>query len=345
VSRPLAVDDALEVLGSGLDDARVGLLGDRPLLAVQLDGARHDDLRRLAAAVRTAPVVVVGVTAGAALDPSDRFDPFDVLLCADGAAGVPRPWVAADLEPLERAVHASPEASVALVQLLRVSNPIDVREAVVAESFVYSLLQTGEHHRGWLADRRPAAGRPPTEQAVVRLDRTGDTLTVVLDRPDVRNAYSARMRDELVAALHVAVADPTVRVELRGAGPDFCSGGDLDEFGTTPSPTAAHLIRTTRNAGLVLAHLAERTDAFVHGHCVGAGVELPAFCARVVASPDATFRLPEVAMGLVPGAGGTASIPRRIGRQRTAHLALTGDELDAAAALAWGLVDAIAADR
>jgi enoyl-CoA hydratase/carnithine racemase len=253
--------------------------------------------------------------------------------------------VAADVDRLERAVGASPVASVALVQLLRVSEPIDLREAVVAESFVYSLLQTGEHHRRWLADRPPAAARPPTERPVVGIDRAADTLTVVLDRPDVRNAYSARMRDELVAALEVAVADPAVRVELRGAGPDFCSGGDLDEFGTTPSPTAAHLIRTTRNAGLVLAHLAERTTAFVHGHCVGAGVELPAFCTTVIAEPDATFRLPEVAMGLVPGAGGTASIPRRVGRQRAAHLALTGDAIDATRAAEWGLVDAIAASR
>jgi enoyl-CoA hydratase/carnithine racemase len=79
----------------------------------------------------------------------------------------------------------------------------------------------------------------------------------------------------------------------------------------------------------------------VHGACVGAGVELPAFAGRVVARPDARFRLPEVAMGLVPGAGGTVSIPRRIGRQATALLALTGDTIDAPTALALGLVDEI----
>jgi enoyl-CoA hydratase/carnithine racemase len=81
----------------------------------------------------------------------------------------------------------------------------------------------------------------------------------------------------------------------------------------------------------------------VHGACVGAGTELPAFVAQVVARPDATFQLPEVPMGLIPGAGGTVSLPRRIGRQRTAYMAITGSTIDAATALAWHLVDRIEA--
>jgi enoyl-CoA hydratase/carnithine racemase len=63
----------------------------------------------------------------------------------------------------------------------------------------------------------------------------------------------------------------------------------------------------------------------------------------VVARPDARFRLPELSMGLVPGAGGTVSLPRRIGRQRTAWMALAGVEVGAEVALGWGLVDAIEA--
>ena len=62
----------------------------------------------------------------------------------------------------------------------------------------------------------------------------------------------------------------------------------------------------------------------------------------MVADPDTTMSLPEVRLGLIPGAGGTASLPRRIGRQRTAWLALTGRSIDAATALEWGLVDALA---
>jgi enoyl-CoA hydratase/carnithine racemase len=78
----------------------------------------------------------------------------------------------------------------------------------------------------------------------------------------------------------------------------------------------------------------------VHGACVGAGIEVPAAAGWVVAAPGAYFRLPEVSMGLIPGAGGTASIPRRIGRQRACYMAISGADIDLATALDWGLVDA-----
>lgn len=71
-------------------------------------------------------------------------------------------------------------------------------------------------------------------------------------------------------------------------------------------------------------------------------MELASFAANVTAAPDTGFQLPEVAMGLVPGAGGTVSIPRRIGGQRTALLGITGASVDAATALDWGLIDEIA---
>ena len=128
-------------------------------------------------------------------------------------------------------------------------------------------------------------------------------------------------------------------VVLSGEGASFCSGGDLDEFGSFPDPAVAHAIRTTRSPAMLIARLAHRVRVEVHGACIGAGAELPAFAGRVVAAPDAVFQLPEVAMGLVPGAGGTASIPRRIGRQRTAELVLSGRRIDAETALRWGLVD------
>jgi enoyl-CoA hydratase/carnithine racemase len=80
----------------------------------------------------------------------------------------------------------------------------------------------------------------------------------------------------------------------------------------------------------------------MHGACVGAGVELAAFAGRVVAAPGTTFRLPEVSMGAIPGAGGTVSLPRRIGAPRTLLLGLSGLALAAEDALRWGLVDAVA---
>jgi enoyl-CoA hydratase/carnithine racemase len=174
----------------------------------------------------------------------------------------------------------------------------------------------------------------------VRVERDGDRLRLTLARPQRRNAFDARTREELLAGLTVAAVDASVReVVLAGDGPTFCSGGDLDEFGTCADPVSAHLLRIGRSAGAVLASLGDRVVARVQGTCVGAGVELPAFAGRVVADPTTTFRLPEVAMGLVPGAGGTVSLPRRIGRHRTAWLALTGTAIDAPTALDWGLVD------
>jgi enoyl-CoA hydratase/carnithine racemase len=103
----------------------------------------------------------------------------------------------------------------------------------------------------------------------------------------------------------------------------------------------AHFIRTMAGAGRRLHDLVARAEVRVHGPCVGAGVELPAFAGTVTAAAGTTFMLPELAMGLIPGAGGTVSIPRRVGRWRTLYLALSCCLLDAATALSWGLIDAI----
>jgi len=180
---------------------------------------------------------------------------------------------------------------------------------------------------------------PPTGDEPVLLDRNGDVLTITLNRPARHNAYAAAVRDALVDALDVAVLDPSLDVVVRGAGKSFCSGGDLAEFGTTPDVVTAHVIRTTRSAGSRLAALGDRLTVEVQGACIGAGTELSAFGHRVVVRGDAFFQLPEVAMGLIPGAGGTVSVTKRIGRHRAAWLALTGTRIDVDTALSWGLVD------
>jgi enoyl-CoA hydratase/carnithine racemase len=79
----------------------------------------------------------------------------------------------------------------------------------------------------------------------------------------------------------------------------------------------------------------------VHGQVLGSGLEMAAFCGWVQAHPDAVLGLPELSLGLIPGAGGTVSITRRIGRWRTAYLVLSGKRIDAATALRWGLVDEV----
>jgi enoyl-CoA hydratase/carnithine racemase len=235
------------------------------------------------------------------------------------------------------AAVANPIASAALALLLRSTEGIAVETALVAESATYSALQAGPEHEAWLRARQPK--QRGTDEEPVFIRRDGDVLRLTLNRPAVHNAFSAALRDALLEGLAVAAADPVVQVVIDGAGPTFCSGGDLDEFGTRPDPATAHLIRVARSVGRAIHDLRDRTTVRVHGRCVGAGVELPAFAGRVVADPGTTFRLPEVGMGLVPGAGGTVSLPRRIGVERTAWLALTGNEIDAATALSWGLVD------
>jgi enoyl-CoA hydratase/carnithine racemase len=288
-----------------------------------------------AVAVADLPVVVVGVAPGAG-SPADRglpgADLVDVVVGDDAAAA-----------RVVAAVDARPLAATALALLLRGSERRTVPEGLVAESATYSLLQFGPEHVAWLDRRGPPRVREGDERPL-RVRREGDggaVLHITLDRPAVRNAYDAAMRDALLDALAVAQADPAVRVVLDGAGPSFCSGGDLDEFGTRRDPASAHLVRLGRSAGHALHLLADRVTARVHGASVGSGVELAAFAGRVVAAPDATFALPEVAMGLVPGAGGTVSIPARIGRHRTAWLALTGQRIEAPTARVWGLVDDI----
>jgi hypothetical protein len=217
---------------------------------------------------------------------------------------------------------------------------VDLHERLVAESLAYSTLQAGPEFAAWLAARRRRAARDAGRPAV-RARREGARLRLTLDRPRKRSAFSSRCATRSPRLARLA-DDSIEEVLLDGEGPCFCSGGDLDEFGSFPDPATAHAVRSARSPARLLSLCAQRARAEVHGACVGAGCELPAFCRRVRAREDAFFQLPEVGMGLVPGAGGTASLPGRIGRQRTAWLALSGSRIDAATALRWGLVDEIA---
>jgi hypothetical protein len=311
---------------AALDDEDLAT-SERPLIVVDLTAgwsATEDELAALAAL----PAVLVGLGGDAGLV-SPAADALDVVINDPSA-----------LSAIEQTVTTAPLAAVALALLLRGRDGRTSEQALVAESATYSALQGGPELAAWRASRPVRVRAPETD--VVRCDRDGSVLTITLDRPERHNAYSREMRDGLVAALRLALADPTLQVVLTGAGPSFSSGGDLDEFGTFPDPATAHRIRLTRSAAKLMARLGDRVEAHVHGACLGAGVELAAFAGRVVARPDARFGLPEVPLGLIPGAGGTASLPPRIGRQRTVLLALTAQPIDAETALRWGLVDEVA---
>jgi hypothetical protein len=264
---------------------------------------------------------------------------------ADPAAGLCDVVLGPD-DPVVEAIVATvgrhPDAAAALVGLLRGHPGRSLDDGLLLESAVYSALQAGAEHQAWRA-AHPVRGVAEGDGPPVLVERAGSTLALTLNRPARHNALSRGMRDGLLEALEVARLDPGVRVELRGAGPSFCSGGDLAEFGSATDPGTAHLVRLQASVARVLAGLSGRVTVHLHGACMGAGIELPAFAGRVTAAPDSRIALPELRLGLIPGAGGTVSLPHRIGRQRTARLALSGEVLDATTALAWGLVDEVVA--
>jgi len=344
-------------MGSSFDDLveNAPLSGDPeqdPLVVVDLD-MLHDlsatDLERAIAQLTGPAVVAVGHAARPI--PEGLAPLLDVLTTtvattpatATTPAGPGRGWVAADASALERiraTVAGAPLAAVTLANLLPAVARADVPDGLMLESLAYSTLLAGPEFSRWRA--RTPRGRAASGDDPVLLDRAADTLTITLNRPERHNAYGAAVRDGLIAGLELARIDTSIaRVVVRGTGPSYCSGGELAEFGTAGTPAAAHLVRLARSAGRLVHELRDRVTVEVHGACIGAGVEIPAFAGQVRAHPDAFFQLPELAMGLIPGAGGTVSLTGRIGRWRTAYLALTGDRITTETALSWGLIDAI----
>jgi enoyl-CoA hydratase/carnithine racemase len=239
-----------------------------------------------------------------------------------------------------------PHSSAVCDDVLRAIDPDGTTLAgVITESLAYSTLQAGPEFARWLGERGPA--RVPVIADPVITQRDGDTLHIRFNRPQRHNAFSTDARAALLEALGVAQLDPSVTgIVLSGNGPSFCSGGDLAEFGTFADPASAHLARTRHSPALVLdaltARLGRACRARVHGRVMGSGLEMAAFCGWIEAHGDSVFGLPELGLGLIPGAGGTVSVTRRIGRWRTAYLVLSGRTIDVDTALAWGLVDAIA---
>ncbi|MGW4096806.1 enoyl-CoA hydratase/isomerase family protein [Mycobacterium sp. NPDC004974] len=249
------------------------------------------------------------------------------------------------LDELTERCRTWPQAAAVCDDVLRSLDPAGpTRAGVITESLAYSTLQSGPEFGRWLAERGPATA--PQLPEPVQAHREGNTLHVRFNRPRRHNAFSTDARGALLEALEVARLDPSVdEVVLGGNGRSFCSGGDLAEFGSFADPASAHLARTRHSPALVLdditQRLGRRCRAEVHGQVLGSGLEMACYCGWVSCDPDATIGLPELALGLIPGAGGTVSITRRIGRWRTAYLVLSGRTVDAATALAWGLVDEV----
>lgn len=290
------------------------------------------------------PGILVGVDRQGRLP--GGLDACDLLLTV--VDGAPRPWISLPADDLDRslarlqaAVARNPAASTALVQALRAGRTLSLDGALVLESALYSTLLGGAEFRAWRRSK-PVRHQRDSSAPRVLCEWTGTNARITLTRPDRRNAVDARMRDELVEALRATGANPvTTRVLIEGQGPDFCAGGDLNEFGSASDLAAAHFTRLLRSPARLVHLQRDIVTARIHGACIGAGIEVAAAAGRLIADPGAWFLLPEVGMGLIPGAGGTVTVPRRIGRRRAAWMGLLGEPVDARTALDWGLVDAL----
>ncbi len=197
----------------------------------------------------------------------------------------------------------------------------------------------------------PTESAQPAEGTLVRLDfpaRTGTELAagvalVTLDRPDVLNALSLDLLDELAAILDRLDADPACRaIVLTGSGTRaFAAGADIRELArqTTVSLLAENRFAVWDRIGAVRTPVI----AAVRGFALGGGCELAMSCDIIVAAEDATFGQPEINLGVMPGAGGTQRLTRAIGKARAMDLILTGRTIGAVEAERIGLVSRVVA--
>ena len=147
----------------------------------------------------------------------------------------------------------------------------------------------------------------------------------MLNRPRVMNAYNVQMRDELFITLEAVRDDPDVRVAIiSGAGERaFCAGADLTEFGTAPSQVIARQVRWERDIWGLFLSLGKPLIAAMRGYVIGSGVEIACLCDIRIAADDAQFAMPEVALGMIPAAGGTQTLRRVVGASRALEMVLS----------------------
>jgi enoyl-CoA hydratase len=166
---------------------------------------------------------------------------------------------------------------------------------------------------------------------------------VTLNRPGALNAYNIRMRDELYQVLSAVKDDPEVRVGiLKGAGEKaFCAGADLTEFLTAPSPVVARQARWQRDIWGLFLGINKPLIAALHGFVLGSGIEMSLCCDIRLAADDAIFGLPEVALGILPAAGGSQTLSRLIGQASALEVLFTGRWIDAEEAQRLKLVNRV----
>lgn len=175
----------------------------------------------------------------------------------------------------------------------------------------------------------------------VKVSREGSLLSIVLNRPERRNALTVAMYAELADAVRSASSDPEVRlITIRGNGADFTAGNDLMDFLSEARPDAVEELPVGQFL-LALADNEVPLIAAVHGNAIGIGTTLLLHCDLVLADEDACFKLPFVELGLVPEAASSLILPRLSGRRAAARMLLLGERFGAAQARDWGIVSHI----
>jgi enoyl-CoA hydratase/carnithine racemase len=180
-------------------------------------------------------------------------------------------------------------------------------------------------------------------QEPVRVDLPGSVATITLDRPEARNALDRPLLRALGSALRDLDARPGLRaVVLTGAGDRaFCAGADLRERATMSDEETRGFLALLGEAVALLEGLPVPVVAALNGATLGGGLELALGCDLRVASEEAVLGLPEVGVGIIPGAGGTQRLPRLVGLARAKEMVLTGRKLTAGVAESWGLVNRV----
>ncbi len=173
------------------------------------------------------------------------------------------------------------------------------------------------------------------------IDVSEHIATVTINRPDVRNALDRSTVTELTTAMADLGASSEVgAVILTGSGDRvFVSGADIRQMRERRRDDGLAAINSS--AFSAVERCVKPTIAAINGHALGGGCELALACDLRIAAEHAMLGQPEVGLGIIPAAGATQRLPRLIGLGRASHLVLTGDPIDAATALNWGLVNAV----
>jgi 3-hydroxyacyl-CoA dehydrogenase len=190
-------------------------------------------------------------------------------------------------------------------------------------------------------DSDPGAGDSPRDNGV-RLERMGDVGLILVDHPPV-NALSQAVRKGLIAALARVVADTSLHAAVIAcAGRTFIAGADIREFDRTPTAGPAEV--TTQDLVRALDACPKPVVAAIHGTALGGGFEVALACHSRIIAPDGFVGLPEVRIGIVPGAGGTQRLPRLVGPLMALEMITSGRHVPADEAMSLGLVDEVATD-